>query len=1032
HQIVFLTSVFIMVTILMSINNNYLMNDDNLRGKGRINEDLDDLVVEPSFIGPKGRFLNETLGLLDTSKPIHVHVNESVAFNSLVNLSLGDLKTFFNERYGTQVLLENASGTYFNNSIIIGNETVNSITNALVVNGSLNITGRQPEAHGFDMQELVVGQYNLVIIRSIDDNGLANGIFWLIDRCKTQDPASLKFNYLRSPSFQYRITSVDASIPVDGNIHVANDTIYLNSARSELQDAARRGASHVILFGSIIGQYPALLNYSWLPNSLYQPDYSEIDRRREFAQASIEIAHGLGLKVLFWADQGNYVADSIGDWMLEKGSLSIYNERVKYFIQESLKELFKSFPNVDGIALRVGDDLYSGHEYYLMNTPDTFRESTKAFMEIVDANDKIMMLRTWQMSVRDWCVHANKDAYLEAFGGMNYSNLIISYKYSPNDYQRMPINPTANIGDIKQVVELQTTNSFENYQYTPLCMAEHYEKVLKNLTSSVNSKGKNLLVGVFNSFSKEVDLVTPELEGPGSMNGFRFEPNYYYLQRASWEPDVSAIDVCKDLAGKIMGREFRDSFYEWFYLSSSAHYHLFYLPFHRDQAPWLKSRWYHYTRYIKADPQAFGYLYYYCKKDVETVIDSVKEGLEIAIYMKTIVENISSSVTLKNKIYHDYFYNNAIHFVDFANLSHAYLKTALYYWKYVETLDNEYRVKAYDSLSTLKQALEHYNNTYHYYTDPEQGHKPGLIEVYAFVHWMEAQGQIEFTSWIIFAILILIISMSLFQVFKAKKDSSGLLMGNNVLISTWAILFKRYKFSKFYANLNEKQAMVKVIVTGILFFLLIALVNSFLLNSASFFYKSSTVFLYAFSTTMFMIGSIFSWMLVSESIIPLNKNVKEDFVWHVKDGRNSPALKLLSKTIYKTSLIITPFIIVQVFSSLMLALKGPIGFFDSQVVIPVLVNERFLDFTPISLEGFMIIIMLFASVVIMGILIGNLSVEPRPRKKPLKVFYSIIWSILIIGLLLGFTLIWFPHLFDNIDYYLNNALGIWKNIEFYP
>ncbi|MFX0102102.1 MAG: hypothetical protein ACFFCS_21225, partial [Candidatus Hodarchaeota archaeon] len=747
-----------------------------------------------------------------------------------------------------------------------------------------------------------------------------------------------------------------------------------------------------------------------------------------FAREYINIGHELGLKVLIWADQGNYISDGIKTWLEGGGDLTIFNPRVKQFIQGELVELFETLPDLDGITLRVGDDLYSGYDFELMYSPETFREATVAMMEKIDEYNKTMILRTWQMSVRDWCVHASKEAYMSAFGDLYYPNLIISYKYTPNDYQRMPINPTANIGALKQVVELNTLNSFENYQNTPLCMAAHYENVLDNLTSTTNATGQNLLVGVLNAFHEETDLATSNIEGPGSMNSFKYEPNYYYLQRASWEPNVSAVEFCKDLAGKVMGRQFREIWWEWYYTSERAHWHLFFLPYHREDAPWLKSRWFHYTRYIKADPQAFGYIYYFCKKDVEGVINSVKQGFDLAISMRDLLVDNPSMNTTQNQLYFDYYFNLANHFVDFANLSYEYLKTALYFWKYTETLDHAYRTKAYESLNGLKSTLEHYNSTYHYSTDPEQGHKPGLVEVYAFVNWMESHERIEFASWTIFILLVFLIFTSLFKLAKEKKKGREPSLSGNVIFSIWSFILNREKFSLLYQKVNDNNSKRNIILSSIGFIILLSCINGFLLNAASFYNFAGTVYLYAVTASLLITGCIFLWTFVGESSLSLNKKIKGTN----SDVRKNSFSDTLARSFYKTSIMITPFMLAQASSALLLALKGPIGLFNSQVIIQMLPNEKFLDFTPISLEGFIVIILLLVSVILMAILIGNLSVEPRPKKMFSRILFASLWSFLIIALLLGATLLWFPNLFDDIDYYLNNAIGVWSPVEFYP
>ncbi|MFX0100186.1 MAG: hypothetical protein ACFFCS_11445, partial [Candidatus Hodarchaeota archaeon] len=184
-------SIFIVVSSMIMVFTNL---DQGLQ-EGNVNKytgnNSDTNLIKPSFIGPKGTIPNETLGNLHTNESINVYINSTLLLKPIINLSIEDLEDFFNSRYGTQIVVKNVSDALLNNSIIIGNETVNNITNSLVSNGTLDITGRDPSTHGFDMQQVTTG-LNCVVIRAIDDNGHANGLFWLIDRCKTQNASTLQ------------------------------------------------------------------------------------------------------------------------------------------------------------------------------------------------------------------------------------------------------------------------------------------------------------------------------------------------------------------------------------------------------------------------------------------------------------------------------------------------------------------------------------------------------------------------------------------------------------------------------------------------------------------------------------------------------------------------------------------------------------------------------------------------------------------------------------------------------------------------
>ncbi|MHA1341957.1 MAG: hypothetical protein ACTSRZ_18990 [Promethearchaeota archaeon] len=1030
-------------------------------------------IYDQAFIGVSSdkKYDNETLDVLNTSKPIYIYLDDNLSLQNPYMLMLSDLEQFFGYRYGTKLIrvdddLAVAMSGILNNSIVIGNETINNATNWLVNFGGLDVSNFTPEPNGFDMRTFSIGSNSCVVIRGADKFGDASGIYWLIDRCRTQPVGEVNLTAFRTPDLAFRMTSVHIEIPKSTDLQ--NMTEYImNSTFETINGAIRRGANKILITGDyrFIGQYPFLCNYSW--NTEIQSrlesswNLTEIEYRRKYVNDVLDYIDSMGADSFFWGDQLHVLSPAIKNWLLETGEIDIRNPRVKDLLQGQLREIFETYKKVDGVMLRVGDDLYCygddpNFDYgaKIMYSPRTFRETTQSMMEIIKEYNKTMVLRTWQMSVRDDCVHASAKAYDEAFGDLYYSEdeLILSIKYTPNDYQRIPINPTFNRGAIKQIVEFQTINSFENYQYTPLCTATTYLNALQNLTTTTNGTGSNLLIGYFNQWDHEIDLNTSALEGPGAETNYRREGQFYFMQRSSWDINLSLIEFSKDLAAKQLGREkeIRDNFWRWYNLSDRVHWHLLYLPGHREKAPWLKSRWLHYGRFIKADPQAFGYIYYFCKDDIDAVIESVAKGRELAYEMKAIIENVTLYVSTQNQIYLQYHLNKAQIMVDFAELAYWYIRTAMHWWKYMETFDLNMRKEAFKDLPNLKSALQHFDLTYHYYWENPSGHKIGLHEVYAFVHWIEISNLNMAIGLIAGFSIIGLIAISLI----AKNVSS-----KNIFIRTLRTTFihpsqlfsllniiKDEKKREFKSNLEDVERNISKInlflssaaKEALIPLVSVPMLSGLLLNCASFWQYPMICLAVASSIVggaqalIFLIGFIKIRSINSIDINRLEKNkgnqnntngnIKPDVA---SNGLINALIDAITMTGYVSSVGLP---IIAVFF-IYIALVTPLGIFAGPITLKLLVEPRFLSFTPISFEAVIFLVLGFLTPIwAISIIIANLfKNKSRISKTLLGIGIFILMHYFAVGILLA----QFPQLLSDIDYYLNHFLGTYSPIEFF-
>lgn len=201
--------------------------------------------------------------------------------------------------------------------------------------------------------------------------------------------------------------------------------------------------------------------------------------RREIA-GQIEAAKAAGLQVFYHVDlfvlPTALVADEREKICNGAGKISLDSGRTLEIHRALFDEMFRDFPQIDGLIVRVG-------ETYLFDSPHhcgnsgvpvhdegvdpawSQRQYAKLIMflreEICVRHGKILIPRTWDIYNNRF--HANPEFYLAVTEAVPpHPNLLFSIKHTALDFfRRVKVNPSIGLGGHQQIIEVQCQREYE-------------------------------------------------------------------------------------------------------------------------------------------------------------------------------------------------------------------------------------------------------------------------------------------------------------------------------------------------------------------------------------------------------------------------------------------------------------------------------------------------------------------------------------------------------------------------------------------
>lgn len=212
----------------------------------------------------------------------------------------------------------------------------------------------------------------------------------------------------------------------------------------------------------------------------------------------INAALAAGIKIYYFTDViilpkkiKELYRDQICD---EDGNISFDKPRTKEIYKIMIEEVFRKFPEVEGLVIRTGENYVYDLPHYVGNSPIDKNHPRESHInlinflrkEICEKRNKKIIYRTWSFDG----FHTDPNYYLNVTDKIEpHPNLIFSIKHINGDFHRTnSFNPTLSLGSHQQIVEVQCQREYEG-------KGAHPNYIAKGVIDGFEE---------FNSFSKKV------------------------------------------------------------------------------------------------------------------------------------------------------------------------------------------------------------------------------------------------------------------------------------------------------------------------------------------------------------------------------------------------------------------------------------------------------------------------------------------------------------------------------------------------
>lgn len=248
--------------------------------------------------------------------------------------------------------------------------------------------------------------------------------------------------------------------------------------------------------GIVVDNLAHLVTFDDAPVRLYRPADAAHQRALIYRAAFtrlFEHAASLAMEVFVTTDmQWSTAAVRRYAGRLEPG-----NPRLAAVNAWALEELFRCFPHVSGVFVRVGeaggahnhDREYAGHMIY--RSVPQLRALIGTLLPVCKRAGRLLVVRTWSIGIGQlgdlmW----SRERYRAVFGDLASPNLLVSIKHGPSDFFRhLPHNPTIGLPGPAQIVEVQNRREYELFGMTPSSVAELHHAALHPSHSALQPAG---------------------------------------------------------------------------------------------------------------------------------------------------------------------------------------------------------------------------------------------------------------------------------------------------------------------------------------------------------------------------------------------------------------------------------------------------------------------------------------------------------------------------------------------------------------
>ncbi|MSQ28410.1 MAG: hypothetical protein EXR51_09785 [Dehalococcoidia bacterium] len=437
-----------------------------------------------------------------------------------------------------------------NLNVVAGPVYTEAVARALTANGK-RLPTLDPE--GYSVYPVVrAGITTGVVVVGGGPLGVAYGLFGLAEDLRLDQP------YLRYPIPLNRTPAITLRLVSDP----------LEPTYPEPTQALAWG------FNAVMTEpWPALALYDAYDPAVYDAaarpqERAWVEARRRSARAQIARAKALHLKVIAPGDvvslpsqvvalYGGEVSDSV-----DSPRYCIDKPRVRALLSAALDEVFRDFPEIDGIMVRTGENYTLGplsgnspQDPQCAGGRDPFDGvvDTARFMEqqVSGRHNRMLILRAWDLGSNGGHAGAEKAARLAGAAPRGGAAPTISFKVTETDFWRYNrLNPNLLRLNGPRMVEFQAAREYEGKGAFPNFTGGFYATGLPELGEHGGLRRAHE-AGVRAAW---VWAKGGGWDGPRLQSDLWVDANVYALSRLLWTPEAAPHQLATDWAALRFGR----------------------------------------------------------------------------------------------------------------------------------------------------------------------------------------------------------------------------------------------------------------------------------------------------------------------------------------------------------------------------------------------------------------------------------------------------------------------------------------------
>ena len=172
------------------------------------------------------------------------------------------------------------------------------------------------------------------------------------------------------------------------------------------------------------------------------------------------------------------------------------HKKIAVFVRELLADLFREFPEVSGIIMRVGESDGRDvkgllHSELCLRRPAQLNHLLKAILPLFEAEKRRLILRNWTVgaySIGDFIWR--RKTLARVLAGIDSKAFVLSLKYGESDFFRY-LNLNAHFFDtpVQKIVELQARREYEGCGEYPSFIGGDYAAYARELAGAKNMLG---------------------------------------------------------------------------------------------------------------------------------------------------------------------------------------------------------------------------------------------------------------------------------------------------------------------------------------------------------------------------------------------------------------------------------------------------------------------------------------------------------------------------------------------------------------